>query len=241
MTHIRSWSHSRAGVFESCPKHAEIKFIKRIPEPDRPLPPGKTEHANDRGTRVHEGNEFFVQGTAPAIPRESKTFQVELEAMRELYKLGMVSIEGEWGFNEAWEPCDYKTAWLRMKLDAAVFLTPFEAVAIDYKTGRMVGNEFKHGEQTQLYALGMFLRYPDLELVHTELWYLDQDELTRKTYTRTQALRFKDPWTRRGTAITTATTFKPNPNKFSCRYCPYGAPQNGFENGTGHCLAGKKL
>lgn len=237
---ISSWSHSRAAVFESCQKHAEIKFLKRIPEPERPLPPGKTEHANDRGTRVHEGCEKYVRGDIADIPKEARTFSVELSALRDLYPKGVVSLEGDWGFDRAWEPCDYRAAWLRMKLDAAVWLNAQEAVAIDYKTGRRSGNEFKHGEQTQLYALGMFLRYPDLEEVHTELWYLDQDELTLRTYTRGRALMFKKEWDRRGNAITTTTEFKANPNKFSCRYCPYGMPEKGFENGTGHCTAGKR-
>jgi hypothetical protein len=40
--------------------------------------------------------------------------------------------------------------------------------------------------------------------------------------------------------MTDCTSFPANPNRWSCQYCPYGAPQNGFTNGTGHCLAGRK-
>ena len=127
-----------------------------------------------------------------------------------------------------------------MKLDALVFLSPYEAVAIDYKTGKIFGNEVKHGEQLQLYQLATFLRHPELEMVHTELWYVDHDEMTQRSFTRSHGLRFKAAWDRRGTDITSLTDFPPNPNKWSCQYCPYGAPENGFTNGTGHCKAGRR-
>lgn len=237
---ISSWSHSRIVDFEKCKFSAYLKYDQRIPEPPRPLPPGKTEHANDRGTRVHDGAEQFVRGNQATLPHEAKHFIHELEAMRKLYALGIVSLEGEWGFDQDWVAVDWKTAWLRMKLDALVFLSPHEAVAIDYKTGKKFGNEIKHGEQLMLYQLATFLRYPELELVHTELWYLDQDDLTSRTFTRDQGLRFRHAWDRRGKSITTCTDFPPNANKWSCQYCPYGDPANGFPNGTGHCQAGRK-
>jgi hypothetical protein len=236
---IKSWSHSRAVDFERCKHMAFLKYVKRIPEPERELRPGQTEHANDRGSRVHDGNETYVRGKGD-MPVESKAFRPEMEALQRLFSLGKVSLEGEWGFDREWETCDYKHAWLRMKLDALVFLSPHEAVAIDYKTGKKFGNEIKHGEQLMLYQLACFLRYPELEMVHTELWYLDHDELTAKSFTRAQGLRFKNNWDQRGNNITTCTVFPPNPNRWSCQYCPYGTEEAGFVNGTGHCQAGRK-
>ena len=46
---VNSWSHSKLMDFEKCKKYFWLKHDQRIPEPERPLPPGKTEHANDRG------------------------------------------------------------------------------------------------------------------------------------------------------------------------------------------------
>lgn len=237
---IISWSHSRAVDFEQCRLRAKLKYLDRIPEPERPLPPGKTEHANDRGTRVHNALEDYVCGKIDTQPREARTFADEVDKMRQLFDVGRVSLEGEWGYDRGWEPCDYRSAWLRVKLDALVFLNEHEVVAIDYKTGRKFGNEIKHGEQLQLYQLATFLRYPEVEVVHTELWYLDQDDLTRKTFMRPQGLRFKANWERRGNDITTALEFPPNPNMWSCKYCPYGKPENGFPDGSGHCSAGRR-
>ena len=56
---IKAWSYSRLADFEQCKLRAKLKYIDRIPEPARPLPPGKTEHANDRGTRIHDAGERF--------------------------------------------------------------------------------------------------------------------------------------------------------------------------------------
>lgn len=238
--HIASWSHSRAVDFESCKFKAFLKYVKKIPEPERPLPPGKMEHANDRGTRVHDMLEQYVCGKSKDFPSEASTFRAEIDAMARLFKLGKVELEQDWAFDRGWEIADWQSGWLRLKLDSLVFLTPYEAVAIDYKTGRKFGNEAKHMEQLMLYQLACFLRYPELEVVHVELFYLDHDELTHRQFTRRQGLAFKRNWDNRGNSITTATEFPANPNVWSCRWCHFGDPANGFPTGTGHCQAGRK-
>lgn len=272
---VLSWSHSKLADFERCKYAFWLKHDQRIPEPARPLPPGKLEHANDRGSRVHDELEQYVRGNGP-MPREASKFADEVTKLRELFLTGAVSLEGEWGMDENWEktgwsgrwepvtdPSVVRTgtakklpergregdivqvgkllfmwvpAWLRLKLDALVFLSPVEAVAIDYKTGKKFGNEIKHGEQLQLYQLVTFLRYPALELVHTELWYLDVDDLTRRTFTREQGMLFKRPMDKRGRGITSCTKFPANPNVYSCKWCPYGERPDG--NGTGDCKQG---
>lgn len=228
---IISWSHSKLGDFEKCKFSAWLKHDQRIPEPPRPLPPGKTEHANDRGSRIHDAAEHFVDGTGPFIP-ELKEFELEFLHLKHLYKAGKVSLEGEWAMDKDWNPAPWKTGWHRSKLDALVHASDTEAVVIDYKSGKKFGNEIKHAEQTQLYSLNTFLRYPKLEVVHAELWYVDAKDLTRMTYTRDQGLRFQRSWDRRGNALTSAVDFPPNPNRFSCQWCPYGP------DGTGHCSVG---
>ena len=80
-TTIKSCSPSRLNDYESCPLKAKLKMIDKIPEPERPLPPGKTEHANDRGTRIHGEIEAFVKGTGP-MPIEARRFKDELERMQ---------------------------------------------------------------------------------------------------------------------------------------------------------------
>lgn len=229
---IVSWSHSKLGDFERCRFACKLKHLDRIPEPERPLPPGKLEHANDRGSRVHDSCEMYVSGqTDELAPEAALYFGPELDLMRVLHEQGHVSLEGEWGMDKNWEVAPWKGAWLRLKLDAAVFLDD-EAVVIDYKTGKKFGNEVKHAEQLQLYALVTALRYPHLKRITAELWYLDQDETTRMTLTRDQALRFRAGFHKRGEALTTCDDWKPNPSRFVCKWCQYG-PWNG-----GQCEVG---
>ena len=229
---VNSWSHSKLTDFEKCKFLAWLKHDQRIPEPERPLPPGKTEHANDRGSRVHDSCEQYVMGASDDLaPEAALHFGPEIDLLRVLYAEGHVSLEGEWGMSEDWEVTSWNSAWLRLKLDVAVFFDT-EAVVIDYKTGRKFGNEVKHAEQLQLYALVTFLRHPKLQRVTAELWYLDQNETTRMTMTREQALRFRNSFHRRGVALTTCTDWKPNPSKFTCKWCQYG-PWNG-----GQCQVG---
>lgn len=274
---IPSWSHSRLATYEQCAYRAYLLYDQKVQEPERPLPAGKTEHANDRGTRVHNECELYVRGDSDVMPPEArKHFGPEMERLRGLYKHGIVSLEGEWGMNHDWEPWDWRgqwveipalpagepfeklkalptraqagvvywvgkkyfiwvPAWLRLKLDALVFESKYSAIAIDYKTGRKFGNELKHGEQLQLYQLCTFLRYPDLEEVTTELWYFDVDELTPKTFTRDQGLRFQRNWDKRANKMTTATHFPPNGNIHTCKWCYLGER----ENGAGICKSGK--
>lgn len=230
---IKAWSYSRLIDFEQCKLRAKLKYIDRIPEPARPLPKGKTEHANDRGTRIHDAAERYVRGGVE-FPSELYHFKTEFDRLRNQYAHGKVSLEGEWAVNTDWEPVDWKSrdAWARIKLDALVRLSKTHAVVIDYKTGKKWGNEIKHAEQTQLYQLATFLRYPEIEVVDVELWYTDQDDITHTKYTRNQGMRFFKNFNDRGTAMTTATEFPAMPNVFACKWCPYGP------RGTGDCDKG---
>lgn len=217
---IKSWSFSRLSDFETCAYRAKLKVIDRLPEPERPLKPGQTEHANDRGTRIHTECENYVKG-AGEFPIEAKHFKPEFNALQSLYAKGLVSLEGEWGFDRNWKPCDYKVAWLRVKLDVGVLLTPKRLVVIDHKTGRKFGNEIKHSEQATLYGLTGAIRYPQVTEIDTELWYLDQDELTHDARPVSKWLYFMKLFNNRGLKMTNATVFEPNPSKFACQYCPY--------------------
>lgn len=234
---VTSWSHSKLVDFERCKRMFWLKHDKRVPEPIRPLPQGKLEHANDRGSRIHESCELYVKGHEHVLtPEAEKHFGPQLDLLRVLHGEGMVSLEGEWGHDKNWNPCDWRQAWLRLKLDAMVHWSKTEATVIDHKTGKKWGNEIKHDEQLKLYMLAAFLRFPHLEVVHSALWYLDLGEITERTYTRDQGLRFKDGLHKRGLAVTSCSDFPPNPNLFSCQWCYYGQRPDG--SGTGDCDKG---
>jgi len=230
-TTVPSWSHSKLKDYDKCKHLFALKHLHKIPEPERVLRPGQTEFANDRGTRVHDNCEGYVRGDHDALcPEADKFFGPQIDLLRTMYQDGIVSMEGEWGHDKDWEPTEWKKAWLRLKLDVMVMIDPTHAIVIDYKTGKKRGNEISHAEQLQLYQLCAFLRYPKLEKVTAELWYLDQNEVTSQTFTRQQGLRFRQGFDKRGILATSCEVFPPNPNKYSCQWCPY--------KNTEHCTVG---
>ena len=211
---ISSWSYTKLIDFEQCPYRAKLKYLDRVPE-------AKSEAA-DRGTMIHKLAEDYVPGQIKKLPTELRHFAPEFDALRREYKAGHVSLEGEWGFDKDWMPAPWKSAWLRVKGDAIATVPGQPAVVIDYKTGARFGNEMKHGEQVQLYAIATFIRNPELKNIIVELWYLDKDELTQMEYTRDHALRYVQVFEKRALKLTTAKQFPANPNMFTCKWCPFG-------------------
>ncbi len=235
MNTINAGSFSRLDVFQQCPQRAKLAYIDKIPEPDRgpgPLtaPDGTMEWHNDRGSRIHSLAENFINSTLVKFPPELKKFKEEFHYLRNYADNGKAILEKMWCYDDEWVPCDvkdYNLIYFRIIIDVTVFLTPEKAVIIDYKTGRKFGNEIKHGQQVQLYQLGAFLRYPDLEEITTEIWYLDQDEISTQEFTRDQGMRFLKGWDKKMKALVSEVKFLPKPNLISCRWCPYRPGRSG--------------
>jgi hypothetical protein len=227
---IPTWSFSRLQDFEKCRYMAYLKYVEKSPEPPKVPPEGKTEHPLDRGNRVHLAAETFVKENIELIP-ELRHFEEDLLALKKLYADNRVSIEEEWALDKSWTPTAWSgpDTWLRLKLDAFVQPDERTGVVIDHKTGKKFGNEVKHAEQGQLYQLVAFLKHPDLTQITVEFWYLDINDISKVTYSRETGMRLLERFDQRGRAFTECTDFKPNPNIFSCKYCPFG------KRGTGVC------
>jgi len=229
MKQVSAGSYSTLSKFEKCKYQVKLGKVDKIPEPDRGEPPArfKGEWPNDRGTRIHDHSEQFVIGNNDAQLPEMHHFEDEFNHLRKLFKAGLVIPEQMWCFDKDWKPTDVnKNIKFRIKTDATVFETPTrsKAIIIDYKTGRRRGNEMGHEQQKQLYAIGAFLLFPELDFVLTELWYLDlPDEPTYPAgYNRRQAMALLNrSWGPRNTALLDETIFKPSPSAFNCKWCPY--------------------
>ena len=217
---IPAWSHSTLKTFESCAYRSYIAKVKRIQEDFGP--------AAKRGSAIHKLAEDYVRGQLPEFPSDLKKFKSKYEELRKLFTATKVEVEGDWGFTIDWEPCAWMApdVWARIKLDAIVHETDTSARVIDYKTGKMFGNEISHSQQALTYAIGSFFRYPKLEHVQTELWYLDHGETTLQAYTRDQAMVFMPKLHERAIEMTTATAFPPNPSTYNCRWCSYKQGEN---------------
>ena len=217
---ITSWSISRRQVFEQCKYRAALAWGYKVPDT-------QPKNAADRGTEVHQHAEDFVMGRRSTLVHELRFFNDDIRALRSHAEAGRVTCEEEWGFDKNWEPTAWKTAWLRLKLDASVNMPGGLGVVIDYKTGKRFGNEVKHAEQLQLYSLTKLLREPATQKVVSELWYVDQDELARFEMLRKQMTRYLGIFDKKGREITECTHFPPNPNIFTCKWCPYHPSKQG--------------
>lgn len=226
---IKAWSYSRLDTFETCPYRAKLEYIDRVPKPELVPPPGKDEHPLERGNRVHAAAEHYITREINLIP-ELELLADDFVAAKARYreKPGLCVVEEEWAFDEDWRQTGWSsdTAWGRLKLDLGLVSDDARKMrVVDVKTGKKYAG--KHVQQGQLYAAVSFLRYPDVEEIDTEFWYVDSGEKTKKTYKKIHGEIFRDAFDQRAKLMTNATSFPPKSSAYACRFCPYGEGRDG--------------
>ena len=225
MPTIPCTSFSALNIFETCPYWAYLRYVKRHPEP----PKEKTD-AGVRGNIIHDEAEQFVRGNTD-FPNSLKKFKEQFLALRASFLEGCITLEENWGFTKKWIPCSWedKALWLRMKLDAAK--TGEEVFTIiDYKSGKSWGNEVKHSQQGILYGLGALMKFPTLEWLKIQFWYLDEGKMNPaadRVLSRDKIMRYFAKYNERLKTMTSATHFPHKANTFNCMWCPYRSDRGG--------------
>lgn len=216
---VRTWSFSSLTKFEQCPYAIQLAKIEGFKEPAGP--------AADRGSQLHAMLEAYVQGESDDLPpkmRASPTMVTYVNALRDAYNAGLVEVEQEWTFDWEWNPCEPKTpdVWSVFKCDVVLHESDTSLTICDWKSGRIFGNELKHGTQGMFYSIAALSRYPQLEYVEAEFAYIDHNEIiTRCTMTRKELGTFLPRLTERAKRMTNATHFPANPSKHNCKWCRY--------------------
>ena len=154
--------------------------------------------AMDRGKEVHKLCEDYIRGNNEEVPAQLKDFELCAGALQ--------------------------ISWGRAKVDAFVYEEGVskEARVIDFKTGRYDGNQESHREQCELYGAVSLSRYPELEKITTEMWYLDHGKIDRYIYTPETIKVKRERLNNRALAMTTATEFPATPSMFKCKWCYFG-------------------
>ena len=217
---ITAWSFSRLNDYRKCPKFAFFKHVQRLKEPGNA--------AMERGGKIGEMAEKFAVAKAKAVcPPELATFE---EEFRVLQKHKVMS-EEEWAFTAEWVPTGWfdKDAWCRVKVDAFHMFKEELTVCgkvIDYKTGKLNPT---HLDQLSLYALCAFCKYPELDAVEVQLWYLDHGVLLPdplKLYSRDEVPTLKKEWEAGTRAMLADRRFVEKPGK-ACGWCHYSKGKDG--------------
>lgn len=225
---ITQWSFHALKDFEHCPYRLYLKRVERSPLPEDP-----DDSPKNKGIVMHTAAEQFIRGELDTMQKCIKPFAPTLEILREEFVEQRVEVEPEWGFDETWEPTGYwaDNLWTRIKPDVVYHLDEATARIYDWKSGNGFFSKLTHTEQGQLYAVGVIMKYPDIETVETEFHYAKaSSKPSKRKYTRDAVIHFASRFTKRALKLTTATHFPAKPNKSTCRFCPFGR-----ENGTGYC------
>jgi len=253
LVQISSWSYSRYSDYKKCPQLARFKHVDKLKEPDSA--------AYAKGNRVHALAQVWVTGEVPPLDRDNKSYHAELVVLdckgpipreletfaEEFAQLRKTSGKGEqsWGFDADWKVVrwdDWARCWLRVKTDFHYIQregtsnkkkSPHHGFIIDYKTGKEYP---EHEEQRSLYALGMFLLYPDLASVTAAHWYLEPGIERHDTWLAADFPKLKEYWTKRTHGLLTDTTFAPNPTASNCQWCHFRRTPHCTVCGRANCV-----
>lgn len=227
---IEQVSISSLFEFEACPHRSYLHIIAKAPTPDL-----DEKHPMVRGRRIHEEVEHYINGTEDEFPTSGKHLRDIINFCKAMHEEGSATVEEKWGFTTEWEQVGWfdDGIWLRMATDAWIHIGKKAGIIYDWKTGKSFGNEVKYMQQMQLYAIGAFMRYPELESVDVTLGFLDDGKERTKHFERGEKVnRLLLKFTERFNRMTSCVDFRPKPNALNCKYCPFGP------TGTGACVYG---
>lgn len=223
-----AWSFSRLNNYRKCPFRAKLVYLDKVAEPEGPALVG--------GHEAHTQAEEFVTKKLKVLPDRLKLFKKEFTHLLKQE----VKTEAQWAFDSQWRPVEWfsKDCWVRVVIDAFYITTKAASAKrttatgvsgatvlkiIDYKTGK-IREESK--EQLSLYALAAFSKFPLVDSVEAEFWYLDQGEIIKLVYYRKDLEALGKEWASKVVPMMGDKFFAPRPGDY-CRWCPHAKSKGG--------------
>lgn len=204
------WSYSALSTYEACPAQYKYSYLDDLPRESGPYA--------ERGTRLHSAAEDFLNGSNEMLPNDFKHVLKHMEELREkkAQAEAVVMATKDWGITE-----DKNEAWVKAIVDAHYLDGDDRLRLVDFKTGRWYPD---HAKQLQLYAVLMFLKYPEVRRIDVSALYIDQGFYdSQNTYIRTMFEPLKADWERRAQVMYNDNDFLPTPSKNACNWCSYKA------------------
>lgn len=210
------WTYSRLSDYEKCPALYAGRYKAKWPGFKPAQHP-----AAERGEKIHGLMEQTVKG-GKKLTGALDRYNPYIADLLKTYP--HIETELPLGFDAQWHPTEWRSAtlWLRAKMD---FFGMKKTVAkvVDWKTGGIYGN---NADQVRLYAGMTFERFPSVKKVEVELMYLDQRQGISEEIARADWPDKREEFTRRATAMLTATTFPLKPGAY-CGHCAFSVEKGG--------------
>lgn len=207
------WGYSKLEIFEQCPQKFKFQFIDKLPQPGSP--------AMERGSKMHENIESYLNGWVPELIPECQSFQEAIDALRgeQFQAEQAIGLDKDWNKLPDWF---HKDTWIRAKADA-MYTKNNSLVVIDFKSGKY---RIPSTDQIELYAIVGGALYPEVKKVTAEYWFLDTGEVYPRVYTQAELLALRKKFEKRVAPMYVNTNWAPRPS-MECRWCPYSKTKGG--------------
>jgi hypothetical protein len=207
------WGWSKLDVFRTCKKKFEYQFIDKRPEPGNA--------AMERGSKMHEDIEAYLQGWISQLPPELLAWKDRFDELKaeNFTAEQAVGISKDWIVLPDWFD---KRTWLRAKMDAKV-LKGDKLAVIDFKSGKY---RIPSNDQVELYAIVGQAMHPEVDEVTAEFWYIDQDDFYSKMYTKAELLQLRKKYEQEAGKIYSTEIWTESPSR-DCKWCTYSKSKGG--------------
>lgn len=215
--HALRTSYSKIVTYEQCPRKYYYSYVLKLPRKEK-------DWSRDRGVIIHKKGENFLLGKIKGVPDEFKLYEAELKNLKRYKAIP----EEDMSFTREWQSCawnDWDSVWNISRVDAGLE-SDDTAHIIDYKTGKVYDT---HKDQSDIYTLSAFVKYPNVEFVSTEFWYLDQpnEDPGCWEYERDKHFEYlKRMFIKRTNKIKNEKSWKCKPS-FKCAWCDYSKKEGG--------------
>lgn len=155
------YSYSNLAQYSACAaRHNYERILKLKPLEDTQHP------AAARGTSLHEICDKYTKGEITVLPSELSRFKPVLDKLVNVGALAEVKL----AITRDLQPCDYDdpNAYFYGIIDTLELDGP-QACVGDWKSGK----ERDYSHQLRFYTLLVFISYPDVNLIHTRIRYID--------------------------------------------------------------------
>jgi hypothetical protein len=178
----------------------------------------------ERGSDIHKKIENYLSFKNVPMPEEvHPRIRPEFETL----KASSPMVERELAFDKDWKQVGWfdSTAWCRIKVDVLTPPKDSRSIIIDHKTGK-VKDKGEYNTQLELYGLGVFLIYPEVEIAEADLYFTDHGVIIEQEFQRAIAKDLREAWMERVQPMLNDTTYAPRPGN-ACRFCNFSKARGG--------------